>query len=441
MPGKSRNTANAVQPTGTIIKKCDLSRHTPASNKSCAARDRGDAKGRCQHTCLPSELERCAHAWTVVYSVNSRQREESFHDDLNKANGRPVKGSGLRKAQAFQLELSNAKRAAGKLVVDPKAGEQPFLPLAEKHIASLRTANSTTKATYVRYFKHARPVLEGKTAEQVAGMRDAVDHLVNVTMIGYSLHMRRRVLAIITGTLDAAVSSDVIKRHRLGDLRLAKPEVTEEDHREAKAEFRYLTDAEVRTLAEGGRFAPMAGSNRKRNLAGMGIVVWLQYHLGLRIGEALGCRREDFKVHADGSVWLELRWQASDDGTKRVPLKHKEAGQGRDIPVPDAPWDMIKDLPAGPLCPGPNSTYAKYYTVRDAYKTLADAMGIDGFRSHWLRDMFASRLVAADITDIAFISEILGHEDVQTTFKYYVKATPGAASRVLATMNAMSQAA
>jgi integrase len=435
MPGKSRNTANAVQATGTIIKKCDLGRHNPVGNKSCAARDRGDAKGRCQHTCLPSELERCAHAWTVVYSVNSRQREESFHDDLNKANGRPVRGSGLRKAQAFQLELSNAKRAAGKLVVDPKAGEQPFLPLAEKHIAGLRTARTGTKVTYARNFRHAHPVLAGKSVAEVAGMRDDVDELVNVTLAGHSRVLRNQVLRFITGTLDSAVSQDVIGRHRLGDLKIAKPEVTEDEHVAKRAEFRWLTDAQVRTLAEGGAFGPMPGGKRNRTLSGVGIVAWLQFYLGLRIGEALGVRREEFVTREDGSRWLELRWQAADDGHARVPLKHKEPGKGRDIPVPDALWEMVEELPKGPLCPGPNSTYAKFYTVRDKYKTLADAMGITGFRSHWLRHMFASRLVERDVRDIAFISEILGHESVETTLETYVHAAPGAAGRVLAAMN------
>lgn len=51
-------------------------------------------------------------------------------------------------------------------------------------------------------------------------------------------------------------------------------------------------------------------------------------------------------------MW-ELRWQAHDDGRKRVALKHRAAGEGRDIPVPDMVWDMIASLPDGPLCPVP----------------------------------------------------------------------------------------
>lgn len=441
MPGKTRNTTNAVLPTGVILKKCDRSRHNPQGNKACAARDAGAARGRCQHTCEPSQAATCGHAYTVVYSVASRQREESFHDDLHEVTGRPVRGSGLRKAQAFQLTLSNEKRASGRLAVDPKKGDQPFLPLATRHIEGLRTAGSSSRATYARNFRHAHALLSGKSVAQVAGLRDDVDTLVNETLIGHSVTLRRAVLRVIRGTLDAAVAQDVIPRHRLGDIRLARQEVTEEEHNASRVAYRYLAGAEVRTLAEGGTFGPLPGSRRARRLSGVGIAVWLQFHLGLRIGEALGARREEFVTREDGSHWLELRWQAADDGTMRVPLKYKDPGQGRDIPVPDVLWDMVRDLPEGPLCPGPSSTYAKYYTVRDQYRTLAGALHIDGFRSHWLRHQFASRLVEADIRDIAFISQILGHESVQTTLETYVHAAPGAAGRVLRHLNAITGAA
>jgi len=53
----------------------------------------------CQHTCQPSEIERCRHAWTVRYNVNGAQRDKSFRDEMDAAR-RVQYGTGLRKAQA-----------------------------------------------------------------------------------------------------------------------------------------------------------------------------------------------------------------------------------------------------------------------------------------------------------------------------------------------------
>jgi hypothetical protein len=48
--------ALAVNRTGTIFKKCDLSNHKPENNKNCAA-------GTCQRTC--DKPDKCPHAWTL----------------------------------------------------------------------------------------------------------------------------------------------------------------------------------------------------------------------------------------------------------------------------------------------------------------------------------------------------------------------------------------
>jgi hypothetical protein len=50
----------------------------------------------------------CPHKWTVRYSVNSRQREQSFTE--------------LAEAQTFQLTLSTGKRVQGAMFTDPVPG-------------------------------------------------------------------------------------------------------------------------------------------------------------------------------------------------------------------------------------------------------------------------------------------------------------------------------
>ena len=65
--------ALAVNRTGVIFKKCDMSYDRPETVKRCAA-------GTCQHTCKPDTIEKCKHSWTLRYWVNGKQLETSFKD-------------------------------------------------------------------------------------------------------------------------------------------------------------------------------------------------------------------------------------------------------------------------------------------------------------------------------------------------------------------------
>ena len=112
MPRKSPSAQNTLV-HATVFKKCDRAYHKPDSNKGCAA-------AGCQHTCEPSQVGDCAHKWTVWYSDNSRQREQSFGT--------------LTEAQTFQLTLSTGKQTQGAMFTDPRAGIVEFQPLCDKHI-------------------------------------------------------------------------------------------------------------------------------------------------------------------------------------------------------------------------------------------------------------------------------------------------------------------
>ncbi len=108
--GSVRGRSGKLQ--ATVFKKCSREFHRPETNKQCAC-------GTCQHTCEPSGTERCRHAWTVRYNVNGVQRDKSFRDEID-AGKRVQYGTGLKKAQDFQLELTRGKRAQGKTYIDPR---------------------------------------------------------------------------------------------------------------------------------------------------------------------------------------------------------------------------------------------------------------------------------------------------------------------------------
>jgi hypothetical protein len=362
------------------------------------------------------------------YSANGKQSEKSFADKINPNTGRVDHGSGRKLAQDFQLKLTHDKRAEGAAFADPKLSDGNFGDAVLAFIASGRRTSAQSKEDYGRFYcSQIRPRFGAMKVSQVANMRADVDALLNVTLIDASMNTRRLVRRLITGTLDAAVSAGKLARHYCGGIELADPEVCEDDDDESGG-FVFITDAQVKMLADG------ITREGKRDLSGVGIAVWLQRTMGLRISEALGVEKSDF-FEENEKVFLRLKWQANRNGSgNRVPLKKRKARQGRIVPVPAFTWAMIKDLPDGPLCPGPGTRYQPYKGVQAKFKLLTAEMGITGFTTHSLRHQFASESLD-DGMNIVDLSEVLGHKDASVTLKTYVHPTPDSASRTRAMMD------
>jgi hypothetical protein len=420
----------------TVLKKCDRTYHRPGSNKQCAG-------GTCQHTCEASAIERCRHAWTVRYTVNGVQRDKSFRDEIDAAK-RVQWGSGLKKAQDFQLELTRGKRAQGKTYVDPKAGNELFGPAAEAFIMSPAVhASAETRTGYLySYRANIKPLFARRTLSAMATQpaADEVALLLNVTLAGKSMGLRRLLRMIITGTMDAAVRADKVGRHKLAGIKLTEgtrpaPAPDDDDDDEEPGGFVFITDAQVAMLATGITVRD-ASNGWLRTVKGVGIAAWLQRTMGLRIREALGAEKADFKVRRNGERYLQLRWQAARDGRGRVPLKHRREGEGRNVPVPDFVWDMVAAMPDGPLCPGARGTrYMQYGTARDRFRAITAALKVEGYRTHSLRHQFASECLD-DGMNIVDLSAALGHKDASITMRIYVHPMPDAEARTRAMMNA-----
>ncbi|MDQ2815598.1 MAG: tyrosine-type recombinase/integrase [Actinomycetota bacterium] len=404
----------------TIFKKCDRTYHKPASNKGCIA-------GTCQHTCEGSQVPDCPHKWTVRYSVNSRQREQSF--------------TTLTEAQTFQLTLSTDKRVQGAMFTDPRAGIVKFLPLCDTYIEGMAKANDRSKATYQSYFTNpaVTKLLQDKSVLDVARMDAEVKTLLNKTLGSYSDDYRSTVRRIITGTLDECVRNGTIPRHRLTGIELAPRIVTAEQYEREARPLVFVSDDAVRTLAEGimANGKDKNGHHRTRVMPGLSIAPWLQRTMGLRIREALGVRKADFKTRTDGTRYLHLCWQASENGQELEPLKHRKAGDFRDVPVPDMVWDMVAEMPDGPLCPGPRGTpYMPYQTAVNRFGRILEYLKISGAHTHSLRHQFASEALDAHPRELANISQVLGHDSAETTLKFYIHASANAEQRIGAIMNA-----
>jgi integrase len=214
--------------------------------------------------------------------------------------------------------------------------------------------------------------------------------------------------------------------------------VTAEQYEREARPLAFVSDDTVRMLADG--LTVKTGTKRgprTRIIPGLGIAPWLQRTMGLRIREALGVRKADFKTRTDGTRYLHLCWQASENGQELEPLKHRKAGDFRDVPVPDMVWDMVAELPDGPLCPGPNGTpYMPYSTAGNRFGRMLEYLGISGVHTHSLRHQFASEALDANPRELANISQVLGHDSIETTLRFYIHASANAEQRIGAMMNA-----
>ena len=251
----------------------------------------------------------------------------------------------------------------------------------------------------------------------VAKMDAEVKTLLNKTLGSYSDDYRGNVRRIITGTLDECVRRGIIPRHILSGIELAPRIVTAEQYEQQNKGMVSVTDA--RCECTGRRGGGGGGT------------------MGLRIREALGVRKADFRQRPDGARYLHLCWQASENGRELEPLKHREAGEFRDIPVPAMVWDMVAELPDGPLCPGPSGTpYTPYSTAANRFGRMLDHLGIAGVHTHSLRHQFASEALDADPRELANISQVLGHDGIETTLRFYIHASANAEQRIGKMMNA-----
>lgn len=338
--------------------------------------------------------------YTVRYRDSfGRQREASF--------------TTRREAETFQTDQNRAKRYGSD--VNLAATKTAFNDAVDTWMQAQPWKREGTRSNYAYTIsKWVKPAYEGKSVRDAANSPDIARLLVNETMLHRNRPLRNRVLTVIIGTLDMLVASGQLETHRLNGIKLAERAVTE-DESNPQAGAHFLTDDETRKLA-----------------AYVGICVWLQRTMGLRISEALGVEKRDF---VNGGKTLRVRWQATKDGKTRVPLKKRSEGQFRDIPVPAFIWNMIKDLPDGPLMPGRSTKYMPYATIQGRFTKATKGLNITGFTTHDLRHQFASECLDSGM-NIADLAEVLGHSDPSVTLRTYVHAMPNAQDRTRDMMNA-----
>lgn len=338
---------------------------------------------------------------TVRYQDNGRQRERSF--------------TTAREARDFLVKFEHDSRAG--IFVDPRAGRSDFVAGVAAWIAR-HPGTEGTKANYRSVLaQHIGPAFAGRSLAQVASDRDGVTGFLTVTMPAKVCAARVGLArTAILGTVTEAIKAGKLPPvHRLDGIGIAAAGTP---HRE----FIHATHAQVATIA---------GSLRRRDLA---LAVWLMRGCGLRVSEALAVNLRNFR---DSGRTLRLREQTETDGSGLRPLKHRKAGEFRDVPVPAWLSAMIRDHVAefgtpidGYLFRGAGRLpYVGYATFGRSFKRAAQKAGLpDAYTFHQLRHSYASACLANGV-QIHELSKWLGHGSVDVPVGTYGHLLPDAWDR------------
>ncbi len=183
-----------------------------------------------------------------------------------------------------------------------------------------------------------------------------------------------------------------------------------------------------RVLAAGEVQAVLDACDRLRDRLLMAVL----YDTGMRVGEALGLRHEDWAVPAR-EVMVVAR--DNDNGAR------SKSGQGRSIPVSAGLVRLYTDYMHGEygdldsdyvfvnLWGRPHGRPVSYPAVYDLVRRLRRRSGVE-FDPHWFRHSYATRMLRAG-APVEVVSKLLGHAAVTTTVDTYGHLGVEDARRVL----------
>jgi integrase/recombinase XerD len=171
---------------------------------------------------------------------------------------------------------------------------------------------------------------------------------------------------------------------------------------------RILTPAEVRAILD--------SCDRLRDR----LLCAVLYDTGMRIGEALGLRHEDWAA-AEREVTVVPR--DNDNGARSKSAKIRSIPVSAELIRLYADYmhgeygDLDSDYVFVNLWGEPHGRPVSYPAVYDLVRRLRRRSGVD-FDPHWFRHSFATRLLRAG-APVEVVSNLLGHASVTTTLDVY----------------------
>lgn len=163
----------------------------------------------------------------------------------------------------------------------------------------------------------------------------------------------------------------------------------------------------------------------QKSLKRFGVALALE--TGMRIGEICALRWECIDlfrgvIHVNKTLQRIYTKENGVGKSKIVVTTPKSHKSNRFIPLPEKYLSLLKQYRAEPdayLLTGRTDKFIEPRTLRAYYKRLMKNNGTDYVTFHGLRHTFATRLVESGC-DYKTISELLGHADVNTTFRTYI---------------------
>jgi integrase len=337
--------------------------------------------------------------YTVRYQDNGRQREKSFRTS--------------REANDFRAKFEHDSRAG--IFVDPKAGGLKFSEVAKRWVET-RTGAPSSRETYDRILRnHINPLIGHKTIRWVAQERYAIEELLKVTLPkrGLGASQVRTAYIVIRAVVNDAIRAGKLGASRINGITLPAAPV--------RANVVFATHEQVQGMADA-----MPGQE--------GLALWLMRGCGLRIGEALAVRWENFNVETGT---LRITEQLNEDGTY-TPLKHRSEGDYRDMPVPVYVNHMAVKHTSDDIVGRYGYVFPEISRRNFSrhFNKARDSVGLPSdFTPHTLRHIFASVSLSNRIP-ITDVSAWLGHRNINLTYSIYGHLVPSSVGNARVVLDA-----
>jgi integrase len=347
--------------------------------------------------------DKCSHSWTVRYRTaggrRGKQREQSF-----KANEK-------QKAKDFALKIDYDKRAYLESFVDPKAGEISFKDFTDKWLKHRRLKPASVRKYRSLLNRHIYPAFAGRPMSSLT-KEEMREFYWNLPLAGSTV---ASVHTLLSGVFNKAVEERKLTESPVKGIDL--PEVKTKKIHVPKLE-------QVEKL-----YQEMPGYLR--------VIIPLMAGCGLRVSEALAANVGNL-VHEDTMYRVIEQTGRDENGvTTVVPLKHRNEGDFRDVPLPawaaQAITDSVMDFGTNDdgylVQPSRSGDYVYHVSISRPWKKAVKAAGLpQSFTPHGLRHFYATKLLASGVP-LTDVSSWLGHNNVNVTYRTYRHYIPESGER------------
>jgi len=293
--------------------------------------------------------------------------------------------------------------------IDPTAGKTTFAHYAEVWEA---TRSDLARASRDRDHSYLHSMILPTFGPRSVASVKTSDVTRWLSGLSQAPSTKRLALRILYSILEVARLDGAFKVNPAADV---KPPKVGKSHK-----GRALSDADLRAVLD-------AAEEVASRTAGM---VWLMARCGLRVGEAIALKRTNIDFTA-GTITATGSMSRRDG---LLPLKGREAGESRTVPMPADVAVRIKEHLAAQTVAdlsGSVFTAARGGAVRyDNWRTrtwskIVTEAGVGAVTPHDLRHTCATRLFQVDRWNPAEVQAFLGHSDPRVTLAIYTHVESG----------------